>query len=122
VLCLIREHDALNGLRFSALEFGVMAVVVGGLGSTSLPPVRRSSPSPASASSPTASRSRPSASAHFGPATRIRASPGPSAPRRARILEEHPNAQRATWLLAGLTLIPFAVATAAVVERVRRQL
>ena len=30
---------------------------------------------------------------------------------RARILEEHPQAQRATWVLSALTLIPFALLT-----------
>ena len=38
---------------------------------------------------------------------------------RARILQEHPQAQRATWALSALTLIPFAVPIAVFVSRMR---
>ncbi len=117
---LIHEHNTLNGLRFSVIEFAAMAVVVVGFAIYVVnagADVLRIALLGVGANclvvaalgirSLQAGEQDRSLGATF------------SSSSRARILEEHPHAQRATWVLSALTLIPFAVATAVLAERVR---
>ena len=117
---LIREHNALNGLRFSVIEFLVMAAIVMGfaiyIASTgaiilaiALVGVGANCVVVAAVGirSLQAGEEDRSLAATFSPSS------------RARILEEHPYAQRATWALSALTLIPFAVAAAVLAGRIR---
>ena len=117
---LIDEHNTLNGLRFTVIEFLVMAVIVVGfaiyvanaganvlaiallgVGANCLVVVA------VGLRSLQAGERDRSLAATFSPSS------------RARILQEHPHAQRATLALSVLTLIPFAVAVAVLAGRVR---
>ena len=117
---LIHEHNTLNGLRFSAIEFTAMAVVVVGFAlylvnagadvlAIALLGVGANCLVVAAVGirSLQAGEQDRSLAATFSPSS------------RARVLQEHPQAQRATWALSALTLIPFAVATVVLAERVR---
>lgn len=119
---LIREHNAVNGLRFTVIEFMVMAVIVAGfavyLGNAganvfaiALLGVGANCLVVAAVGirSLQAGEQDRSLGATFSQSS------------RARILAEHPHGQRATWALSALTLIPFAVAAAALAGRVRRR-
>jgi len=121
VIRLIREHNIVNGLRFTVIEFTVMVAVVTGFAiyfaaaGASVPAVvclgvaaNCIAVAEVSLGSLRAGEEDRSLAATF------------SASARARILEEHPGAQRATWLLSALTLLPFAVAIGVVIGRVRR--
>lgn len=117
---LIREHNTLNGLRFTVIEFMVMAVVVVGFAiyvanagasvfAIGLLGVGANCVVVAAVGirSLQAGQQDQSLAATFSPSS------------RARILQEHPHAQRATWALSALTLIPFAVVAAVFAGRVR---
>ena len=119
---LIREHNTLNGLRFTLIEFSVMAVVVASFaiyfaiaGATVLAVALLGVAAnclvvaAVSIRSLRAGEEDRSLAETFSPSS------------RARILQDHPDAQRATWALSALTLIPFAVATFVLVGRIRRQ-
>lgn len=120
MISLIREHNALNGLRFSVAEFlvtSVIAISVGiyftnegeiawaialfGIGANCLVVVTVGV----------------LALRAGEPEQRLRATFSPSA--RARILRDHPRAQRATWILASLTLIPLALPALTLAEIAR---
>jgi len=115
---LIREHNALNGLRFSVIEFVVMAVVIAGFavyvanaGGTILAIALLGVGANCLVVAAVGIRS-----IQVGAEDRsLAATFSPSS--RARILQEHPHAQRATWALSVLTLIPFAVAAAVLAGR-----
>ena len=117
---LIREHNTLNGLRFSMTEFLVASVIAVGLaiylattGEVALAiallgvEVNCLVVAAVGVRSLRAGEPDRSLRATFSPST------------RARILEDYPHAQRATWILAGLALIPFAVLALAVAPSVR---
>ncbi|MHB8399326.1 MAG: hypothetical protein ACYDCI_10400 [Candidatus Limnocylindrales bacterium] len=117
---LIDQHNTLNGLRFTVIEFMVMAVVVVGFAvyvadaganvlAIALLGVGANCLVVAAVGIRLlrAGEQDRSLGATFSPSS------------RARILQEHPHAQRATWALSVLTLIPFAVAVAMLLGRVR---
>ena len=117
---LIHEHNILNGLRFSVIEFTTMAVVVVGFaiyvvnaGSDVLVIALLGVGANCLVVAALGIRSLQAGERDRN----LAATFSPSS--RARILEEHPHAQRATWVLSALTLIPFVVATAVIAERVR---
>lgn len=107
---LIRDHNELNGIRFSVIEFLLMAVLVVGF-----------AVSVAGAGLPVGALALAAVGANclvvaaVGVASWRAGEPDVglratfSAAARARHLAEHPQAQRATWTLAILTLIPGAV-------------
>jgi len=120
---IIREHNMLNGLRFSVLEFLLMAVLVVGFAAYV---AGTGSIVPALALLGVGTNCIVVAAVGIGSlrsgeqdrslaATFNRSS-------RDRILLDHPRAQRATWILAALTLIPFAVAGAALAEAIGRRM
>lgn len=117
---LIREHNMLNGSRFSVVEFLGMAVVVVGFAiyiasagaaifAIGLLGVGANCLVVAAVGIRSLREGEPDRSLGetFSPSS------------RARVLREHPHAQRATWALSALTLIPFVVAAAVLVGRVR---
>lgn len=119
---LIHEHNTLNGLRFSVIEFMVMAAVVAGfavyiasagasLFAIGLLGVGANCLVVAAVGirSLRAGEQDRSLGATFSPSS------------RARILQEHPDAQRATWALSALTLVPFAVMAAVLAGRALRR-
>lgn len=114
---IIRSHNRLNGLRFSAVEFGlvglvalvlagyfvaygayVLGLVALGIGINCSPVVLIGIDSLRAGES------------DIG----LRAMLRPSI--RSAALREHPHMQRDTYLLAGATLLPFVVAAGAAVE------
>ncbi|MFI5261452.1 MAG: hypothetical protein ACHQZR_02705 [Candidatus Limnocylindrales bacterium] len=119
---IIRDHNTLNGLRFSVIEFLVMAVLVigfaayvAGAGSTVL----------ALASLGVGANCLVVAAIGIGSLRAGEWDRGLAATfsrsYRDRILLDHPGAQRATWILTALTLVPFAVTVAALAEAIRRR-
>ena len=101
MLRIIRNHNRLAGPKFSLVEFLLMTVVLLGI-AVSLGMAGRF----AVAVIPLGIAANCLAVAAAASAD-LRAGM-PAA--RAEVLSDHPQAQRDTWVLAGLTLVPFLVA------------
>lgn len=119
---IIREHNTLNGLRFSVIEFLLMAVLVvgfaaylAGTGSTVFALALLGVGTNCLLVAAVAIGSLRSGEQDRSLAATF------SRSSRDRILRDHPRAQRATWVLTSLTLIPFAVTVAALAEAIRRR-
>ena len=111
---IIREHNTLNGLRFTLVEFVivgllmtgsaaylaltshmVLSVVAAGIAANCVPVIMQAG-----------------ASLRAGEVDRgWRATFSPL--QRAAVLRDHPTAQRDTWMLSVATVLPFLVAIAA---------
>ncbi|MGH2467729.1 MAG: hypothetical protein ACRDGL_08365 [Candidatus Limnocylindrales bacterium] len=106
----IREHHALNGLRFSVVEFLVMAVLAAVLAGSAVAIGR-----PLLAVLLVGIVLNCLTVAAFGiawlragvPDQPLAATFSPAA--RARTLRQHPDAQRATWILTAAVLVPYLV-------------
>lgn len=114
MLRIIREHNSLNGLRFTLFEFLFIALlmtgsaaylalsahlllslVAAGIAVNCIPVIMQAG-----------------VSLHAGEVDRDwRATFSPS--QRAAVLRDHPTAQRDTWILSLATVLPFFVAIAA---------
>jgi len=114
---IIRSHSRLNGLRFSALEFGLVGLVVpalagyfllAGASLLGVAPLR------------IAVNCVPVVWLGIGSLRAgesdigLRAMLRPTA--RTAALREHPTAQRDTYIVAGATLLPFLVVVTVIVE------
>jgi len=114
---IIRSHSRLNGLRFSALEFGLVGLVVlalagyfllAGASLLGVAPLRI-----AVNCVPVVWRGIGSLRAGESDIG-LRAMLRPTA--RTAALREHPTAQRDTYIVAGATLLPFLVVVTVIVE------
>lgn len=117
MLRIIRSHNRLNGLRFSALEFGLVGLVVLALAGYFL---LAGASLFGVATLGTAGNCLPVVWLGIGSLRAgesdigLRAMLRPTA--RAAALREHPTMQRDTYILAGATLLPFLVVVTVVVE------
>ena len=118
MLRIIRNHNRLAGPKFSLVEFLVMTVVLLGiavsLGLAGRFPV---AVIPLGiAANCLAVAAAASADLRAGmPDRNLGAAFSPAA--RAEVLTDHPQAQRDTWVLAGLTLVPFLAAAGLLAHR-----
>jgi hypothetical protein len=116
----IHEHHALNGLRFSVAEFLVMASVAGVLAGSAA-----ATGGPLVAALLVGVGLNCLVVAGLGIVWLRAGEPDRplsatfSAVARARVLEQHPDAQRATWILALASLVPFFVVLTVVAGRDR---
>ena len=94
MLRIIRNHNRLAGPKFSLVEFLLMTVVLLGI-AVSLGMAGRFAV--AAAASADLRAGMPAA--------------------RAEVLSDHSQAQRDTWVLAGLTLVPFLAAAGLLAHR-----
>lgn len=114
---IIRGHNRLNGLRFSAVEFGIVGLVAAALagyfvlfGSVLLGVAALGIASNCLPVVSLAISSMRSGESDIGLQAMLR----PAV--RAAALRDHPTMQRDTYILAGATLLPFVVALAVAVE------
>jgi hypothetical protein len=120
---VIRGHNRLNGLRFSAVEFGLVGLVVLGLAGYFL---LAGSLLFGVAAIGIATNCLPVVWLAIGsiragePDIGIRAMLRPSV--RADALREYPTMQRDTYILAGATLLPFVVPFAMVLTSGRQRI
>jgi hypothetical protein len=119
---IIRGHNRLNGLRFSAVEFSAVALLTLGLaaffalgGAVLLGLVALGIAANCAPVIWLASKSIRAGEPDIG----LRAMLRPSV--RAAALREYPTMQRDTYILAGATLIPFVVVLTVLTERGRQR-
>ena len=114
---IIRSHNRLNGLRFSALEFGLVGLVVLALAGYFL---LAGASLLGVATLGVAVNCVPVVWLGIGSLRAgesdigLRAMLRPTA--RTAALREHPTAQRDTYIVAGATLLPFLVVVTVIVE------
>jgi hypothetical protein len=119
---IIRGHNRLNGLRFSAVEFGIVGLVVVVMAGYFL---LRGSTLLSLLALGIAANCAPVVLLGIGslragePDIGLRAMLKPAV--RADALREYPTMQRDTYILAGTTLLPFVVALAVAVELLGRR-
>jgi hypothetical protein len=118
VIQIIRNHNRLNGARFSALEFGVGGVLCLGLavlfGTDGAPLYAIAATGIAANTVPVVWFAVRAGEPDVGFRAMLRADV------RARVLRDIPTAQRDTYILAGVSLLPFVVVGAVLVGLRRR--